>query len=467
MATRLWNRGALRVVVGLAAAMTGGLVGCGRAEAQPGAGGVERFTLDNGATVILQPVPGAAGVSIETFYEFGFIDEPAGLTQASHLIEHLVCYGATQGQGPGAAFAALSGLGMVNAETLADFTHYDFMLPAGELERAVSAEAARLGSLAIDAALVKQEAPRCYAEAAAVDGAPQGPLFKFATMAAHQSWRHGRTEALIRGGLVETPLDAIVALHRAAYTPSNMTLVVVGGFNPVEARAIIEKHIGAVPARQQAARPPIAWDALPRRSVVHWDAARTGIMFAFAPPESARDRLALSLWGSTAMERLYRDSRADTFSTFRLCTVHTNPVGDLPFMVYATLKPGVAVEDSERELAGAFGAIAEQMSDGPTLTQVRQLGAGLAQPMPLTKAIVAQHAGHLAKAQNMAKDRAEGMVLGNTALQIGIRHRLFGPDPSARVKELDTITPEEFRALLARTFDGARRVTTVLVPMEK
>lgn len=464
MATSLWNRGALWA---LAAAMMGGRVGVGRVEAQPGDGGVERFTLGNGATVVLQAVPGVSGVGVETFYEFGFFDEPAGLTQASHLIEHLVCYGATEGHAPGAVFAELSGLGMVNAETLADFTHYDFMIPAQVLERAVRAEAARLGSLTIDAALVKQEAPRCYAEAAAVDGAPQGPLFKFATMAAHQSWRHGRAEALIRGGLVETPLDAIRGLHRAAYTPANMTLVVVGGFDPVEARAMIEKHLGAVPGREPAARPPIAWDALPRRSVVHWDAARTGIMLAFAPPESARDRLALSLWGSTAFERLHRDARADAVSTFRLCTVHTNPVGDLPFMVYATLKPGVRVEEAEHELAEAFGAIVERMNDGPALAQVQQLAAGLAQPMPLTKAIVEQHAGHLAKAQNMAKDRAEGMVLGNTALQIGIRRRLFGADAAARAKELGAITPEEFRALLARTFDSARRVTTVLAPKEE
>ncbi|MHC4406172.1 MAG: hypothetical protein ACYTG0_41585 [Planctomycetota bacterium] len=47
--------------------------------------------LDNGATLILHPVQAAESAAIETLYDVGFVDEPSGKTQATHLLEHVVC----------------------------------------------------------------------------------------------------------------------------------------------------------------------------------------------------------------------------------------------------------------------------------------------------------------------------------------------------------------------------------------
>src|ERR1043165_5401350 len=85
--------------------------------------------LENGARVIVMEVQGAPRIALEAFYDVGVVDGPAGLTQAAHLVEHAVCMGAT-GQdpenAPGAAWQRLSARGMINAETLGDFTHYDY-----------------------------------------------------------------------------------------------------------------------------------------------------------------------------------------------------------------------------------------------------------------------------------------------------------------------------------------------------
>lgn len=64
----------------------------------------------------------------------------------------------------------------------------------------------------------------------------------------------------------------------------------------------------------------------------------------------------------------------------------------------------------------------------------------------------------------MSQQRAFDSVLGNSALEIGMRDLWLGPDPDALVREAEQLTAEDLAALIARTFDPERMIVTTLVP---
>lgn len=411
--------------------------------------GPERFTLDNGATVILLPVKGAEYVGIESFYDVGFIDEPSGLTQAAHLLEHCACMGGTVSYAPGESFSHLGRVGMANAETLATFTHYDLMVPAPELEAALRIEAERLTSLRIDESLVRQEAPRCYAEAIAVESSQKAPLFKFAVMAAVQGWRHGAQTALIKGGLAEAPLQSLVEFHERTYAPANLMLILAGDFDVAEARLLVQRHIGAIPDRAPAPREPVDWNAVPARREITWDSTRAALVIAAPPPDDPRDRLALTLWGSVLADRLTVDAQLATVASFAACSAIVSPVGDMPFVLYATVAPGADPAEAERLLIERARALAADLQNDTALALIRQFARAFSVTSPLDAGAIAAQSRALAAHQNMEPAQATMMVLGNTALQAGIRAHVFGPDPAPLVAALDDLTPEQLRALTA------------------
>lgn len=440
---------------GAAAAVLG--MASGIAVARP-----ERFVLDNGATVIVEAVPGVGWVGVESFYGVGFVHEPAGLTQVAHLVEHLVCMGAAPGFGPGEAFAHLNAIGVSNAETLAHFTHYDAMAPADRLGEVLRIEAARLGGLEIDGALIAQEAPRCYQEAAAVESSPQAPVFKFALMAANQSWRHGATEALVKGGLIEAPVERVRAFHAEHYTPRSLTLVVVGDTTAADVKRIAAETIGGIPGGPAAAGTAIDWSAA-RDRTVRWDSSAECVIIAYAPPADAVERMALTMRGVLAMQALSADAELKKDAVFALGSSHLYPVGELPLFVCATIRPGADAGAADR-IGARFRAIWERPPSAAELAQLRMFVDQMARPPALSEAAIRRQAAQIAPMLGVTEERAAGMALGQAALNIGVGAMLSGNADA--LDAVQKMSAEEMAAIVKRVTGGAPLVTR-LVPMEK
>ena len=181
---------------------------------------IAEFDLENGIHLIVNPVSEAKDVGVETIYQVGFIDEPAGMVQASHLLEHLVCYSPGAGFETREAMNWLNDVGMANAETLPDMTHYDYAAPAEHLEKILMIEAARLQQTSFDPAIIASEAERVYQETHWVEKSPLAGMAKHAFMALSHVWRHQSTEALVRGGLDEMDPEQLLNFYRQQYRPS-------------------------------------------------------------------------------------------------------------------------------------------------------------------------------------------------------------------------------------------------------
>src|SRR5262249_49940359 len=158
-------------------------------------GAVVRF--DNGATAILQPIAGVDQVAIEAIYDAGFIDEPKGMMQAAHLLEHLACDGPTKSYKLNESYEELRQVGIINAEALPDWTHFDYVIPSGQVELVLKVETERLTSLEITREALAQEIPRVYAKVDSIEANPQAGMANYAFMAFLHAWHYGETRSAI------------------------------------------------------------------------------------------------------------------------------------------------------------------------------------------------------------------------------------------------------------------------------
>ena len=105
---------------------------------------IERFTLDNGLRVVLNPDKSAPVIGVAVVYDVGIRSEPEGRTGFAHLFEHLMFQG-SENLEKLAHFRHVQGSGgTFNGSTHLDYTDYYETLPSNALERALFLEADRM-----------------------------------------------------------------------------------------------------------------------------------------------------------------------------------------------------------------------------------------------------------------------------------------------------------------------------------
>ncbi len=420
---------------------------CALAPAEP-----ERFALDNGATVVLDAVPGSERVAIIAAYDTGFISDPAGLPQAAHLSEHLRCTGATDSWESGESFARLNELGGANAETLASLTYYDYTLPPEHLALALRVEAQRLGSLRVTAADIAREGPRAAAELAGVDAHPQRPVGKFALMALAQGWRHNARHVNLQTALGQAPIGGLRA-SLARHAPQSLTLMVVGDFDPAEARQLIDTTLAALPRADDPPAPPaIDWDAQPPLRRMTWDAGATVVAIACPAPEDPARRALLTGLGLVA--------HMTCTSVPGVLSLHTSgqtaPVGPTPFHVLAALDDDA---DPERVINDLHDRL-DALISGSALYK-SQLVMTLSDPPAMDAKQLGAQIQALARMRSMSQEHAMGMALGNMALQSLIRDRAGGDRMGQAIRAM---TADQLRDAAQSALGRENRRVTILSP---
>ncbi len=447
-----------------------GLMACGqqgdKPQGPPGksppAPAIERFQIEGGPSVVLVRIEGVPRVAVQAMYDVGIIDEPDGIPQASHLIEHMACMGETAKSPCGETFAQLNRIGMANAETLPSFTHYDYGLPADRLELAFQSEAERLRSLVIDRRIVASEAPRCYEEVRMVSSHTPPALGKFALMAATQSWRHGLRSAKVQAGLESAPLSRVRAFHSKHYNRRNLILVIVGPVQRESALKLVKKHFGDLPSPAPAAE-PIDWKKSPKLGLVAWDAPATIVYVAFPPPSEPAEQLVMTALVQMAAQTMQADPQVQELAAGVDSSNMVWPVGRAPGFAAFTLKPGVRHAAAVPLLAVRFQAALEAQEPNQ-IVQILPMLADL--PWTLDAASLKTNAEQLVQ-QMGSLERAQDAVLGNSAIQIGLKEIWLGPDRAPILERARAIVRDDWKGFLKRAFSEDRRIVTVLLPTGK
>src|SRR5438270_740219 len=222
---------------------------------------LQRFELPNGLVVLLAPDANVSSVYVSMTFRAGTLYEPPGRSGMAHLVEHLMASGPT----PDTDYAALlerRGSRYFNASTDFETMAFQTMVGAEELPLVLWVAGDRLGSVPplIDAAEVERNRrivlqERMLRDVDAPYGLPRERLFErlFAPPHPLHGSVIGRVDELAQVS------DADVRAFVASYlVPANAILTVVGRFDPAEARRLIEKGLGTLPAGQRARLPKIA-----------------------------------------------------------------------------------------------------------------------------------------------------------------------------------------------------------------
>ncbi|RMH64926.1 MAG: insulinase family protein [Bacteroidetes bacterium] len=251
---------------------------------------VDYYTLDNGLRVVLSEDHTAPTVVVAVYYNIGFRIEPRDRTGFAHLFEHMMFQGSENlGKMEFVRLVQQSG-GVLNGSTRFDFTNYFEIVPAHKLETILWAEADRMKGLAITQEnLTNQQGVVINEVKVNVINQPYGGFpWLDLPQYANENWYNAHNFYGDLEDLEAATLEDVQAFFDTYYAPNNAALVIVGDFDPQQARQWVEQYFGDIPAREVPPKPDISEPRQTEEKVFSKTdrlAQRPALAFAYHMPE--------------------------------------------------------------------------------------------------------------------------------------------------------------------------------------
>jgi predicted Zn-dependent peptidase len=340
----------------------------------------ERFTLDNGLTVITHTDRKAPIVAVSVWYDVGSKDEPAGSTGFAHLFEHLMFNGTENA--PGDFFEYLRHMGATdfNGTTNPDRTNYFETVPVGALDRTLFLEADRMGHLlgAVTQDVLDNQRGVVQNEKRQGDNQPYGLLRYYIfenLMPRGHPYHHSTIGSM--ADLNAASLGTVQNWFRQHYGPNNAVLVLAGDIDAATARPMVERWFGNIQRGPQAPARQIEIPTLPAplaREVTDQVATpriyRMWAVPGYRSEDATNLQVAASVLGGLSSSRLdntlVRDEQIAVGVSSSLWSFEDIGI----FFVQADVKPGVDVDVVSRRLDEVFN---QYMAEGPTADEVRRV----------------------------------------------------------------------------------------------
>ena len=337
------------------------------------------FTLGNGLKVVVHEDHKAPIVALSVWYHVGSKDEPAGRTGFAHLFEHLM-FGGSQHSDTG-WFGPMQSIGAtdLNGTTNFDRTNYFETVPRAALERALFLESDRMGYLLPAMTQSKLDIQRGVVqnEKRGDDNQPGGLLqysIQQTLFPAGNPYHHTVIGSM--GDLDKASLEVVKDWFRSHYGPNNAVLVLAGDITESEARPLVEKYFGSIPAGPKSTPAAASVPTLkaPVTKVFHDEVANTYISRMWAVPgvtgkDTTALEMAASILGGLSSSRLdnvlVRDKKTAVSASASVDT-HER-VGE--FSIDVTVKPGVDPKLVGRQMDAV---LAEFIRTGPTAEELKR-----------------------------------------------------------------------------------------------
>ena len=409
---------------------------------------VEKFTLDNGMTVLISEDHSAPVVTYQVWRKVGSKNERPGITGISHLCEHMMFKG-SKNVGPEEHSRIIQANGGIdNAGTSFDYTMYYEKIASDKLELAINLEAERQKYLnptqetfSSEREVVKEE------RRMTVDNSPYGLLFEQmlnSTFAAHPYHWH---VIGFMSDLDNITLNDLKEYYRVYYAPNNATAVIVGDVNPKEVMKLMHKYYDDVPSQPP---PPKVGTVEPeqrgeRIAYVHKIGQMPAFIVSYHIPEFGHAdiyplRVAAQILFNGQSSRLYQKMVYQDQSALTVagdCFTLQDPG---LFFTFAIMQPGHTAEEGEKTLFEQIDKIKTEPVD----------------PKELQKAKNQLESEFVFGLQSVS-DKGEQMgyyqnILGDYA-------KLFG-----EANKYQAVTAEDVMRVAKKYFDANNRNMVVLVP---
>ncbi len=218
----------------------------------PGADQVQAVTLKNGMQLLLWPDRDIPNIALYNWVRVGSRNEVPGITGLAHFFEHMMFNG-TSTSAPGDFDKILEANGARNnAYTSSDVTVYQDWFPASALETVFKLEADRLRNLSFDPKVIESERGVVYSERRlGVDDSHSGRLQEQVQATAFLAHPYGIPTIGWPSDIESWSLEDLKSFYTTYYAPNNITMVLVGDFDPKQVIALARTHFVAIPSQPQ------------------------------------------------------------------------------------------------------------------------------------------------------------------------------------------------------------------------
>jgi len=205
---------------------------------------VER--LDNGLTLIMLEDRTFPVVSVQTTYNIGAKDDPAGRLGLAHFFEHMAFRGSKNFPGLGLTSEIYAAGGEWHGYTWIDNTNYFATAPKAELPLLLDIDADRMARLELRKEDIEAERGAVLAEMNGYANDPDSTLFD-ALMPAHFLTHPYRNNTIgYASDIGAITHQDVVDFYERNYAPQNAVLAIVGDFDREAARALVKKKFGKI-----------------------------------------------------------------------------------------------------------------------------------------------------------------------------------------------------------------------------
>ncbi len=344
----------------------------------------EKYTLPNGLQVILHVDRKLPIVHVNQWFHVGSKNEKLGRTGFAHLFEHMMFQGSKNASKDYFVYAEKAGAnlqeGGVNGTTNTDRTNYFATVPSGNLEQVLWFESDRLATLPEALTKEKLDNQRDVVKnerRQGLENTPYGRWFKLVTENIHPaSHPYSWTVIGSHEDLTAASLDDVKEFFRTYYTPNNLSLVIAGDFDPAEAKRLVEKYFGGIPAGPPLDRPTLwvptldreriieATDRVPQdRTYMTWPSPQ-----AFGPGDAELDLTSLILTDGLS-SRLNKVLVYDKELATAVQSFQNSAEISGWFAVIATARPGASLAEIEKIVTDEIARLAKT---GPTAAELNR-----------------------------------------------------------------------------------------------
>ncbi len=412
---------------------------------------IQQFQLQNGLRVIMSEDHSVPVVSVAVYYNTGSRNERVGRTGFAHLFEHMMFQGSENVPKAGHFQLISNAGGTMNGTTSSERTNYFETLPANQLPLALWLESDRMRSLKVTQENLDNQREAVKEEKRLrIDNQPYVPAFLLIDELIFKNHANAHSTIGSMEDLDAATVHDVQEFFRIYYAPNNAVLTIVGDFDPMEARALVEKYFATIPRqpdpptvdvsepfevarRQDSFQDPyapapafvIGWKLPPRRTS------------AFYPLS-----LAFDLLTEGESSRLYQKLVKGEESVVQIQGGIDERRGPSAGFIFALPKPGTDVAQIRQAIMDEIKRLA---TEGPTAEEMEKLRNNLLNDS------VRSRQSSLFRAQQIAE------------------YALYDNDPTLFNTELDrylNVSAEQILDATARYLNTDNRVVLDIVPAQ-